>query len=140
MSRLPLKKYEQWVGESSPFPSYGHVTNVSGLIIEGYCADAAVGSVVEVYSLNRKESCMAEVVGFREDKVLIMPLGELRGIGLGSPIAFRQPSATIKIGPELIGRSVDGLLRPLDGGPDLECEEEFSIYSNPINPLKRTRI
>ncbi|MDB5038230.1 MAG: fliI [Bacteriovoracaceae bacterium] len=140
MSRLPIKQMSQWVEEFSPFPTYGHVTNVLGIIIEGYCPNVAVGGVVEVYSLDRKQSCMAEVVGFREDKVLIMPLGELYGIGLGSPIAVREKSATIKIGPELIGRTVDGLLRPLDGGPKIECEEVFSIYSSPINPLKRARI
>lgn len=140
MSRIPLRKYAEWVDEISPYPSYGHVTNVLGLVIEGFCPNASVGSIVEVYSMDRKESSMAEVVGFRDNKVLIMPLGDLRGIGLGSPIAFRQSAATIKIGPELIGRTLDGLLKPLDGGPELECEEEFSIYSSPINPLKRARI
>jgi flagellum-specific ATP synthase len=140
MSRLPLKQYTQWTEEHSPFPVYGHVTNVLGLVIEGYVEEVAVGSVVEVFSLDKKHSCEAEIIGFREDKALLMPLGESRGIGLGSAIVFRQSSPTIKIGPELIGRVIDGLMRPLDGGPALECEEEFSIYAHPINPLKRARI
>ncbi len=140
MSLLPLKKYEQWVNEYSPFPSYGHVTNVLGLVIEGYCPDATIGTIAEVYSLDRKWSCEAEVVGFKQDRALLMPLGELRGIGLGSPIAFRRASATIKIGAEMIGRVYDGLLQPLDGGPGIESDEEYSLYSKPINPLKRNRI
>lgn len=140
MSRLGLKKYEQWIDNVSPYPAYGHVTNVVGLIIEGYCPDAAVGSIAEVYSLDRRSSTQAEVVGFREDRALLMPLGELRGIGMGSAIAFRRPSATIKISNEIVGRVVDGLMQPLDGGPPLNAAEEFSLYSRPINPLRRDRI
>ena len=140
MSRLSLAAYKQVVEDSFVFPTYGHVTNVSGLIIEGHCPNAVIGAVCEIFSQNKKESCLAEVVGFRDEKALLMVLGEIRGVGPGCTIALRQKSATVKIGPELIGRAIDGLSNPLDGGPAIECDEEFSIYSSPINPLRRERI
>lgn len=140
MSRLALKDYETALKSASPFPTYGHVTNVIGLIIEGYCTDAPIGATCEIYSLDKQSSCLAEVVGFKEDKVLLMLLGELRGLGRGSAIALRRLSATVKVGPQMMGRTLDGLGHPIDGGPELDVDNEFSIYSSPINPLKRTRI
>jgi flagellum-specific ATP synthase len=140
MSRLPLRQYAQWLEDFSPFPVSGHVTNVLGLVIEGYLDLVSMGSEVEIFSHDRKSSCLAEVIGFREDKALFMALGELRGIGLGSPIVFRRSAPAIRIGRELMGRTIGPFLNPLDGGPEIECDEEFSIYADPINPLRRTRI
>lgn len=140
MSRLNLKSIEEAMIGVNAFPIFGHVTNVLGLIVEGYCLDAPVGATCEIYSLDKKNSCLAEVVGFKDEKVLLMLLGELRGIGRGSAIALRTTSATVKVGRQMLGRVLDGLGNPLDGGPELECEEEFSIYSSPINPLRRARI
>lgn len=140
MSRLALKDYEEQLKAVSPFPQYGHVTNVIGLIVEGYCTDAPIGATCEVFSLDKKSTCLAEVVGFKEDKVLLMLLGELRGLGRGSAIVLRKLSATIKVGPKMIGRAIDGLAKPIDGGPDIDCDEEYLIYSSPLNPLKRVRI
>jgi flagellum-specific ATP synthase len=140
MSRLQIDRYQNTLIGASPYPVYGHVTNVLGLVVEGYCQDAPVGATCEIYSLDRKASCLAEVIGFKEDKVVLMLLGDLAGLGMGSAIALRHTSASVKIGPQMLGRIMDGLGNPIDGGPELECEDEFSIYSSPINPLKRARI
>ena len=140
MSRLQLAELANRVEEAFPFPSFGHVTKVLGFVIEGYCPEAVVGGVCEVYSKDQTESFLAEVVGFNDDRTILMPFGEVRGIGMGSLIALREKSATVKLGMQLIGRIIDGLGNPMDGGPELECEEEYSIYASPINPLKRNRI
>jgi len=140
MSRLNLKSYEEQMDKMSSYPLYGQVTNVSGLLIEGSAPYASVGALYTIYSLDKQLSFDAEVVGFRGDKVLLMSFGELRGVGLGSVVKFKQKSATVKIDNSLIGRVIDGLGNALDDGPVLNCQEEFSIYSKPINPLKRERI
>lgn len=140
MSMLNLHSYQEAMEKMSPYPLYGHVTNVSGLLIEGFAPGASVGSVYEVFSLDRSASFLSEVVGFKGDKVLLMAFGELRGVGLGSLVRFHQKSATVKIDDSLIGRVIDGLGVPLDDGPALDCREEFSLYSKPVNPLKRARI
>ncbi len=137
-SRLQILKYAPDVESASPFPTFGYVTSVSGLIVEGYCPGAVVGATCEIYS--EEGSCLSEVVGLRDDKVLLMPLGELRGLGTSSRIRVVKKTATAMIGDELVGRVIDGLGNPLDGGPEIECDQEFALYSSPINPLQRTRI
>ena len=140
MSRLALTAMQEQMENYSPFPVFGQVSNVSGLLVEGFAQGASVGSIFEVYSLDKSASFLAEAVGFKGDRVLLMALGELRGVGLGSLIRFKQKSATIKIDNSMIGRVIDGLGRPLDDKGPLDCQLEYSIYSSPINPLKRARI
>lgn len=140
MSRFALKSYCNRLDSRSPFPVIGHITNISGLILEGHCPEVAIGGILQVTSLDGKHTTDAEVIGFRDDRALLMPIGELRGIGKGSEVRFLKDVASINIGPELIGRVINPLMQPLDDGPAIDCEEEYSIYSNPINPLKRGRI
>lgn len=140
MSRLALIDMQNQMENYSPFPVFGKVSNVSGLLVEGSATGASVGAIFEVFSLDQEASFLAEVVGFRGDKVLLMALGELRGVGLGSLIRFKQKSATIRIDNSLIGRVIDGLGNPLDDKGPIDCQQEYSIYSSPINPLKRKRI
>lgn len=140
MSRLQLSQFHDPIQTFSPYPSYGRVTNVLGLLIEGYCPNASVGTIVDVHSLDEKKSTEAEVVGFRDDRALLMALKELQGIGLGSKMIPRQSQASVKIDESMIGRVFDGLLQPLDDGPPIDTDQSFSIYAKPINPLKRGRI
>lgn len=140
MSMLNLQDYSERMAHANPYPVFGKVTNVSGLIIEGYCHGASVGSIFEVFSLDNSQSFLAEVVGFKGEKVLLMAYGELRGVGMGSLVRFHTKSATIKIDQSLIGRVIDGLGNRIDNLAQLDCQEEFSIYSKPINPLRRERI
>jgi len=139
-SRLQLHRYKDRLEGATAFPTSGQVTNITGLVVEGYCEGAVIGGICEIYSADHRESCMAEVIGLREEKILLMPFGDLRGVGLRSRIVPRASSATVRLGPQMLGRVLDGLMNPLDGGPALLCEDEFSIYSMPVNPLKRARI
>ena len=102
---------------------HGKVTQVVGLVIEGYCPETAVGSVCEVKS-EGPPPIPAEVVGFRDNKTLLMPLGELRGVGLGSVISVRREKAALGVGPALLGRVIDGLGEPIDDKGPIEVVDE----------------
>jgi len=118
---------------------HGKVTQVVGLVIEGYCPDTAVGSLCEIHTTDG-DPILAEVVGFRDNKTLLMPLGELRGVGLGSLITMRRQKASMRVGPGLLGRVIDGLGIPIDDLGPIVAEEEYPIYATPVNPLKRSPI
>jgi flagellum-specific ATP synthase len=83
---------------------------------------------------------MAEAVGFRDQRVLMMPLGELRGIGPASHVVMQGRLASAQVGPGLLGRVLDGLGRPLDGKGPVDAVADYPLYAQPVNPLHRRRI
>ncbi|MBU5611576.1 flagellar protein export ATPase FliI [Geomonas azotofigens] len=137
--RIDLARYLPVVEAAKPVRFHGKVTQVVGLVIEGYCPETAVGSVCEVHSEGHP-SIPAEVVGFRDNKTLLMPLGELRGVGLGSVISVRREKAAMGVGPALLGRVIDGLGEPIDDKGPIETVDEYPIYALPVNPMKRRPI
>lgn len=138
-SSLKLSRYLPVIDELKLIRFHGKVTQVVGLVIEGFCPDTAVGSLCEIYPTDGNP-IMAEVVGFRDNKTLLMPLGELRGVGLGSLISVRRQKASMRVGPGLLGRVIDGLGIPIDDKGPIIAEEEYPIYAIPVNPLKREPI
>jgi flagellum-specific ATP synthase len=137
--RVDLTRFMPGVEAVRPIRFRGKVTQVVGLVIEGYCPDTAVGSLCEIHT-HGGDHIPAEVVGFRENKALLMPLGELRGVGLGSLISVRRQAASLGVGMGLLGRVVDGLGIPIDDKGPIMVEEECPIYATPVNPMKRTPI
>ena len=83
------------------------------------------------------EPLPAEVVGFREGYVLLMPLGETKGIGPGCQVVSAQKVLQVKVGPELLGRVIDGLGNPIDGKGPILCQKEYPIQADPPAPLER---
>jgi flagellum-specific ATP synthase len=138
-SMINLSRYASVIEESRPIRYQGKVTQVVGLVIEGFCPDAAVGTLCEIHPQSGAP-IPAEVVGFRDNKTLLMPLGELRGVGLGSLISVRRQMASLGVGPALLGRVIDGLGVPIDGKGPLGVEEEYPIYATPVNPMLRAPI
>ena len=136
---IDLSRYQAVVQGVKPVRFHGKVTQVVGLVIEGYCPDTAVGSLCEVQS-EGSEPIPAEVVGFRDNKTLLMPLGELRGVGLGSLISVRREKAALGVGPALLGRVIDGLGNPIDDKGPIPVTEEYPIYAAPVNPMHRRPI
>jgi flagellum-specific ATP synthase len=137
--RIDLGRYHPAIESSRPIRFHGKVTQVVGLVIEGYCPGAAVGALCEIYPRGG-EPIPAEVVGFRDNKTLLMPLGELRGVGLGSLIAVKKEAASLCVGPALLGRVIDGLGAPIDDKGPLLVQDECPIYAQPVNPMKREPI
>ncbi len=119
---------------------WGKVTRIVGLVIEGYCPHSSVGSLCELTPINAGDNIYGEIVGFKDNKALIMPLGELRGLGPGSLIRVIRSSATVKVGNNLLGRVIDGIERPQDGLPLPMLEDEQDLYALPPNPMERQNI
>jgi flagellum-specific ATP synthase len=137
--KVDLGRYMAAIEEIRPIRFHGKVTQVVGLVIEGYCPNTAVGSLCEVYPRGG-EPIPAEVVGFRDNKTLLMPLGELRGVGLGSLISVKREKASLRVGPAMLGRVIDGLGVPIDDKGPIMVHEEYPIYAQPVNPMKRIPI
>lgn len=119
---------------------WGKVTKIVGLVVEGYCPQAAIGALCEIIPRDGGEPVHAEIVGFRDQKALLMPLGDLRGLGPGSHIRVLRESATIKVGANLLGRVVDGMENPHDGMPAPTLTEELPLYASPPGPMQRQNI
>ncbi len=136
---INLSKYRSAVESVKPIKLHGQVTQVVGLVIEGYCPDTSVGAICEIRPQNG-DPIPAEVVGFRNNKALLMPLGELRGVGLDSLISVRRDKASLGVGINMLGRVIDGLGNPIDGKGTLQIEEEYPIYADPVNPMTRPPI
>ncbi len=139
LKKIDLNRYLPALDQVRPIRFHGKVTQVVGLVIEGFCPETAVGTLCEINS-QAGEPILAEVVGFRDNKTLLMPLGELRGVGLGSLITVRREKASMLVGPALLGRVIDGLGNPIDSGGPVSSGEEFPIYAIPVNPMHRTPI
>jgi len=119
----------------------GKVTKIVGLVVEGYCPEASVGSMCELMPLGGEPPVPAEVVGFRDSRALLMPMGELRGLGPGSLIRVCRSTVSMGVGEALLGRVINALGEPIDGGPPLPAmETEVQIYALPPGPMQRRKI
>ena len=116
------------------------MTNVIGLIVESCGPAARLGTVCDIHPRGAVRPIAAEVLGFRDNKVLLMPLEEMRGIGPGCLVTARQDRAVVPVGRALLGRVVDGLGQPIDNKGPIASEDQYSIYADSLNPLKRMRI
>lgn len=137
---LDLRRLNDLVSGAHVSLESGKVTDVVGLLLKGYLPGASIGAVCKVHPSGNQKPFLAEVVGFRDRSVLMMPLSEMRGVSLGAKIVLAKQVATIRTGPQLLGRVIDGLGRPIDGGPDPEFSSEVPLYSEPKNPLSRIPI
>jgi len=137
---LSLAKYHRCLDTACTIQAKGKVTDVVGLVIEAQGPVSKLGTVCDIYTRGDSHKITAEVMGFKDNKVLMMPLEEIRGIGPGCPIVARQQRAVIPVGPGLLGRVIDGLGNPIDNKGPIAVEDEYPIYGTPINPLSRKRI
>ncbi|MCB2183837.1 MAG: flagellar protein export ATPase FliI [Desulfobulbaceae bacterium] len=118
----------------------GRVNQVIGMVIESKGPGIPVGSICEVDVFKGKGRIPAEVVGFREGRVLLMPLGEMRGVEPGSAIRLVGGQARVAVASSLLGRVIDGLGNPMDDKGPLEEGADYPLYAEPLNPMKRERI
>ncbi|MGZ3743255.1 MAG: FliI/YscN family ATPase [Pseudobdellovibrionaceae bacterium] len=137
---INLDKYMDLLNTIHLTKDSGKVTEVNGMIIKGYLPGASVGSICAITPSDLERSFLAEVVGFKDKHVLMMPLSDMRGVALGSKIVLTRQIATVKAGEELLGRVVDGLGRPLDNLGEFENFKEVRLYNEVRNPLERRPI
>lgn len=138
--QIELEKYHKAINEADLLKEIGKVTRIVGNSVEGYLPGASLGSVCQLYPLGENSFIRAEVVGFRDRTVIFMPLAEPRGVGLGSKIVLEKAAATVRVGPGLLGRVLNGSGEPIDGLGIVETHEERGIYHNHVNPLEREPI
>ncbi len=118
----------------------GRVSQVIGMVVESHGPGLPVGSMCEISTYRGEGSIPAEVVGFRGDEVLLMPLGEMRGVEPGSVIRQAAAAATVPVADTLLGRVIDGLGNPVDGKGPLPVGSQYPLYAEPLNPMERERI
>jgi len=116
------------------------VNRITGLIIEGDGPPVSVGSLCTIISNQRDKKIDAEVVGFRDNKILLMPLGEMTGIEPGSIIESKDEYPLINVSDGLLGRILDGNGNPLDGKGPIPMGVDYPIFGTPVNPLEKNRV
>ena len=122
------------------FARYGRVTRLVGLVVEAVGMDVGVGELCRISSLTDDYSVLAEVVGFHERGVLLMPLGELAGLHPGSSVQPLGRSFGVDVGPRMLGRVLNGLGHPIDGKGKLDAKERVPLTAEPPHPLERQLI
>ncbi len=118
----------------------GRVEQLIGLVIESQGPHAALGELCRIESLRNDGSTLAEVVGFRNHNLLLMPLGEVHGIHPGSEVIATGAPLRVPVGTALVGRVIDGLGQPMDGLGEIKADDYVSSNLAPPHPLKRQRI
>ncbi len=137
---MTLSDFRHRLRNNDLIPSHGSVTQVVGLVLESAGPRVSVGEVCAVHYHRTEPPVLAEVVGFRENRVLLMPLGEMTGIGPGSRVVPTRRPLMAPTGPELLGRVLNGLGHPLDGLGPLQPSGFRPVQGAPPLPLDRTRI
>jgi len=139
---LEIDRYLTVLDQASPVQVKGRVKEVIGLVVKAAVPDVWIGELCLIYSSRSKLPVKAEVVGFQAGDVLLMPLGDLQNVGPQSEVVPTGKSLTVKVGPQLLGRVLNGIGEPMDTrqhGP-LEGGEEYSVYNHPPDPLSRQRV
>lgn len=150
--RLDERVYNEKISKMFLYRERGKLSKSVGLTFEGYLPGAAVGSIVRIVpsgahdtaELEVGEAVDAEVIGFKDKRVILMPLDEPRGLSNTSKIILSEAEASITVGDFLLGRVIDGKGDPIDGkGPLVQNVKSIvrrSIYGVPVNPLDRSCI
>lgn len=130
----------QRVGAVDTLSHLGKVSHVTGLIIESEGPQASLGDVCEITSPGAMVKVHAEVVGFREQRILLMALGDVVGVHPGCQVRLASGFNKVPMGQEALGRVLDGLGRPIDGLGPLHYSDQSSLAGQVPNPLLRKRI
>ncbi len=132
--------YKKRLSAALPVRYTGKVVHVAGLVIESNGPSVPIGDLCHIHINNGDAPVPAEVVGFKEKKVLLMPIGELDRIGPGAKVVASRSPLMIKVGIDLMGRVIGGLGEPIDGKGPINSDDYRSMYNSPPDPLKRSRI
>ncbi len=141
---LDHARYDEQLASAMLYTGVGKITKVIGLLFEAYLPGASVGSLCQIFPGGKRQSETqfdAEVIGFRDRRVLLMPFEEAQGVNNGSLVLLKWKRPTVWVGHGFLGRVLDGLGRPLDALGELDLSEEGSqerdLYHKPAHPLER---
>ena len=136
---IELAPYIQSLDAIDTFRRTGEVVELAGLLIVSRGPSAAAGDFCEIRASSGR-TIRTQVIGFRDGHILSMPLEETDGLQPGDPIVARSQEAKVEVGPGLLGRVLDGFGQPLDGGPPIEAEAAYDLFTAPPGPLEREHI
>lgn len=137
---INLEKYKREIHRSEFIKYRGEVTKITGLTVEANGPLSKIGELCYIYPYNKTIPIMSEVVGFKEERILLMPLGEMEGIGPGSTVVATGDSLKVGVSYELVGRVLDGMGNPIDGKGPLKIKTKYPVSNLPPNPLDRNKI
>ena len=133
-------KYLKIIKNTNTIKEIGKITEIIGLTIESDGPKSSIGDLCHIYNKFNDKPTMAEVVGFRRDKILLMPLGSPDGIHPGALVVNTGAPMKVGVGSQLIGRVLNGLGNPIDTLGEIRFTEYRSTSAEAINPLRRKRI
>ncbi|MDL2219608.1 flagellar protein export ATPase FliI [Ruminococcaceae bacterium OttesenSCG-928-O06] len=132
--------FSQMLQVDDLYTRMGKIDKIVGMTMEATGPTSNIGDVCRVHLAAGRE-VHAEVVGFRENKVLLMPYEDTEGIGFGATVVNTGEKLSINVCDELVGRTIDALGRPIDGGgPIPDKGIRYSVVGEPSNPMERPRI
>lgn len=137
---LNLDSYFHKIGDLDPIKTVGAVKRAVGLVVESLGPPASVGELCEIVGNDSNAPIPAEVVGFRDNYVISMPLYQVNGVKLGDKVICRKKRAAIPVGPALLGRVVNAMGEPIDDKGPIEVRETLPIQPAETNPLERKNI
>jgi flagellum-specific ATP synthase len=137
---VQFKKIQDAIAREDLSTYIGKVKRISGMMIEATGNKYKIGEVCTIDTDNSERSVSAEVVGFNDGRVLLMPYEDIKGIGLGNIVRSTKNKLKIPVGDFLIGRVVDATGNPMDEGGIFEADEYCYVDNEYINPLTRPRI
>ncbi len=135
MFSIDLEKYKKLLDKSYE-KEYGRVVKMVGLTLEASGPAANLNDICYITGENPEDRKIAEVIGFRENRLLLMPYSDMTGIGIGSVVENSGTSFKVPVGEELLGKALDGLGNPLDE-TEINCSGYYPAESAPPDPLKR---
>lgn len=134
--KIDWDKYLGAISSCQPITLEGKIVKVAGIVAEGHGPGLSVGSLCSIKNSDGL-NVQAEVVGFKDKRVILMPYGEMTGIRSGSRIVDMSKRPIVQVGEKYLGRVIDGLGHPIDGKGAISSETEYPIYGDVLNPLKR---
>ena len=139
MDKFDFSPYKKILNDINPVVKVGKVVEIIGLIIEADGPESSIGDLCHVVS-DDIEPISCEVVGFRENRILLMPLGSIEGLKAGAKVVNSGSDMKVKVSDSLLGRVLDGLGNPIDGLGEIAADKYYSTSGKLINPLKRKPI
>jgi flagellum-specific ATP synthase len=137
---ISLETYHRKLQQLNAIKIVGSVKRAVGLVVESLGPPVSVGELCEIVGKGSEKGIPAEVIGFRDNYVLSMPLFKVDGVKLGDKVVVRQKRATVGVSPALLGRIIDGLGNPFDDLGPIPATEEYPLYNAGTNPLERKNI
>jgi flagellar protein export ATPase FliI len=137
---MDTQKYCSIIRKADPYAYFGKIDKVIGMMIESNGPECKIGDLCKIYGHGNKKYISAEVVGFRGNKVLLMPYEEPDGISSGNLVETTHSALKIGMSENLIGRVISAIGEPIDDGGPIDYEAEYEVQSVSSNPLSRPRI